>query len=61
MPLDNPDITEETLALSHHDKLIVHAVDLCVLSSSRLLELFYKSLDSPFRVADWHVVYSKHL
>jgi hypothetical protein len=56
--IDDPDMTED--AISSHDKLIMHAIDCCISSSSRLLDLLHCSLDSPYRVADWHVVYSKH-
>jgi hypothetical protein len=56
IPLDD---TEEVIP-SHHHKLIDHATKLCVSSCSRLLKILHSSLDSQFRVADWHVVYSKY-
>jgi hypothetical protein len=56
--IDDPDMTDE--AISSHDRLIIHAIDCCVSSSSRLLDILRSNLDSHFRVADWHVVYSKH-
>jgi hypothetical protein len=61
MPLDSPEFREGEMILSDHHKLTMHAIDTCSSSGIRLLEMLHKSLDSPFRIADWHVVYSKHL
>jgi hypothetical protein len=60
MPLEKQNFAEEEVGLSHRDTLIVHAIDLCISSSSRILDILHNSLNSPYRVADWHVVYSKY-
>ncbi|KAH0361842.1 hypothetical protein KCU65_g8464, partial [Aureobasidium melanogenum] len=56
LPLDHPDVIEEGF-IPPDDKLIMHAIDLCATASYRLIETLHSNLSSPFRVADWHVVY----
>jgi hypothetical protein len=57
MPLDDPDLPEGTD--SSHDRLIMYAIKLSMSSSSHLLKTLHENLDSQYRIADWHVVYSK--
>ncbi|KAG9666292.1 hypothetical protein KCU99_g9808, partial [Aureobasidium melanogenum] len=56
LPLDHPDVIEEGL-VTPDGKLITHAIDLCATACYRLIEILHSNLNSPFRVADWHVVY----
>ncbi|KAG9563507.1 hypothetical protein KCU71_g6540, partial [Aureobasidium melanogenum] len=54
--LDYPDVIEEGL-VTPNENLVMHAIDLCATACYRLIEILHSNLTSPFRVADWHVVY----
>ncbi|KAG9530803.1 hypothetical protein KCU93_g2329, partial [Aureobasidium melanogenum] len=56
LPLDYPDVIEEGF-IPPDEKLIMHAINLCATACYRLIEILHSNLSSPFRVADWHVVY----
>ncbi|KAK6002159.1 hypothetical protein QM012_001797 [Aureobasidium pullulans] len=56
LPSDYPTVIAEEF-LPHDEKLVMHTIDLCATSSCRLIEILHNNLTSPFRVADWHVVY----
>ncbi|KAI5237933.1 hypothetical protein E4T43_07757 [Aureobasidium subglaciale] len=50
------DSTDEEY-IPYEDRQVIHNVELCTTTCERLLNILYNSLDSSFRVADWHVVY----
>ncbi|CAD0084333.1 unnamed protein product, partial [Aureobasidium vineae] len=51
-PLDKSDLTEEG-----DEQITMHAINICVKASHRLLDILYTSVDSSLYIADWHVVY----
>ncbi|KAI4843951.1 hypothetical protein E4T44_06467 [Aureobasidium sp. EXF-8845] len=55
MPLVTSDLGEE--AATSQENLITHAMSLSIRNGTRILKILHSSLDSPYRIADWHVVY----
>ncbi|KAI5195672.1 hypothetical protein E4T39_08141 [Aureobasidium subglaciale] len=43
--------------MPYEDRQVIHNIELCMTASERLLNILYYSIDTSFRVADWHVVY----